>query len=74
MIYQAAVGFEPIIGQVYHLDERSDESWLLSLVAPDEWGRSMPYSAFVASVCLLADHTWQIIKKGSIDEDLFDIG
>jgi hypothetical protein len=62
-IYKADMGFKPVINQTYHLYERNDGSFVLSLVAPSEWGRSRPFH-FLASVNLLADHTWDIIEKG----------
>lgn len=58
MIYEASLRFKPQIGHVYHLYENKDGSHTLSLVGPDEWGRSRPFKHFVASVKLLADHTW----------------
>jgi hypothetical protein len=57
-IYESRINFVPQIGQTYHLYEKNDGKHLLSLVAPQEWGGSMPYKAFTASVRLLADHTW----------------
>ena len=63
-IYQAKMSFEPLIGKTYHLYEREDGSDLLSLIAPNEWGRSKPFSKFIASVKLLADHTWEVTEKG----------
>ena len=62
-IYQARISFEPLIGKTYHLYEREDGSDLLSLIAPSEWGRSKAFSKFVASVKLLADHTWEVVEK-----------
>lgn len=62
-IYEAAIGFEPIINQTYYLYEKEDGSDLLSLVSPDEWGRSMKYSKFLAKVLLLADHTWHVERS-----------
>jgi hypothetical protein len=62
-IYEAAIGFEPIINQTYYLYEREDGTDLLSLVSPDEWGRSMKYSKFLAKVLLLADHTWHVERN-----------
>ena len=62
-IYQASIGFEPLIGKVYHLYVKKDGTDVLTLVGPEEWGRSMPYASYVATVKLLADHTWDIIKK-----------
>lgn len=58
MIYEAKLNFKPQIGQVYHLYEKKDNSYILSLVAPQEWGASGPFKQFVSSVKLLADHTW----------------
>lgn len=63
LIYQAAMGFEPLINKVYYLYRKEDESHVLSLVAPDEWGRrGMPYAAHLASALLLADHTWDVLE------------
>jgi len=59
-IYLAEMGFEPIIGKNYHLYLRKNGNHVLSLVAPQEWGKKMPYE-FVASVKLLSDHTWEIV-------------
>lgn len=61
MIYQARMSFKPNIGQTYYLYEKEDGSFLLSLVAPREWGPSGPFKRFVAGVRLLADHTWSEI-------------
>jgi hypothetical protein len=58
MIYEASLKFRPNIGQVYHLYEKNDSSYMLSLVAPGEWGGAGPFKEFVSSVKLLADHTW----------------
>lgn len=61
-IYQAAVGFDPVINHNYHLySKKSDNSWVLSMVAPHEWGRKQPYE-YLATVRLMADHTWEILK------------
>lgn len=62
-IYQAAIHFEPVIGQIYYLYERQDGSKVLSLIGPNQWGRKMPFCRYVASVKLLADHTWEVIEE-----------
>lgn len=59
MIYDAKITFKPQIGQTYHLYEKKDSTHVLSLVAPQEWGGNGPFKQFVASVQLLADHTWR---------------
>lgn len=60
-IYQVGMNFKPLIGHIYHLYSRTDGSEFLSMVAPEEWGRSAK-ADFQASVKLLADHTWEILK------------
>ena len=59
-IYNAEYNFKPNIGQTYHLYQRENGNWVLSLVGPKEWGKSCPYK-FVQTVKLLSDHTWEII-------------
>lgn len=59
IIYDAKLNFKPQIGQTYHLYEKKDNSHILSLVAPQEWGGNGPFKQFVSSVQLLADHTWR---------------
>lgn len=62
-IYRAQMNFEPIISHTYYLYEKKDGSDVLSMISPDEWGRSFPYNAFIAKVTLLADHTWEVEKS-----------
>lgn len=63
MIYEAKLNFKPQIGQTYHLYEKRDGSHILSLVSPAEFGGGGgPYKNFIASVQLLADHTWREIS------------
>lgn len=61
-IYQAEIPFKPVPGQTYHMYRRKDETTVLSLVGPDEWGTSCPYH-FEATVRLMADHTWEIVAQ-----------
>lgn len=63
MIYQAEIGFKPLINHIYHLYERKNEQHILSMIGPNEWGKSFPYTAFLASVQLLSDHTWKILES-----------
>jgi hypothetical protein len=67
-IYGAEMRFEPLINHTYHLYEKEDKQFLLSLISPEQWGRSIHNFGFIATVRLLADHTWDIIKKN----DSFD--
>ena len=59
-IYKADINFEPVIGGMYHLYQREDSSWILSMVAPYEWGKKIPF-VFLNTVRLLADRTWEIL-------------
>jgi hypothetical protein len=60
-IYKSDIRFVPVIGQTYHLYEKEDH-YTLSLVGPDEWGRSKNTRKYVASVKLLGDHSWDLLK------------
>ena len=62
LIYQAEMRFEPLINHIYHLYRKEDGNYLLSLIAPDQWGRSKRSFEFLATVRLLADHTWDVLE------------
>ncbi len=66
-IYSAKIGFEPIIGKTYYLYRRENGEDFLSLVAPNEWGKSRNLE-YVATVKLLADHTWDVINEQEKNE------
>lgn len=68
VIYGAEMRFEPLINHIYHLYEKEDQRFLLSLIGPDQWGRSRKTFTFVATVRLLADHTWDILTKSETFE------
>ena len=61
-IYECEMNFEPLIAKTYHLYEKKNMARVLSLIAPAEWGRSFPYNDFIATVHMLADHTWEVIE------------
>lgn len=61
-IYLAKINFEPLINHTYYFYEDSAGEDTLSLVAPQEWGRSSKLK-YLATVKLLADHTWDILDK-----------
>lgn len=66
-IYQASVPFQPVIGKVYYLYHKKNGTDVLSMVSPDEWGRSFPYEFFEAEVRLMSDHTWEVVKTDKED-------
>ena len=55
--------FEPIINHIYHLYQSETGKYLLSLIGPSQWGKSKNTYLFVATLRLLADHTWDILEK-----------
>ncbi len=61
-IYEADMRFTPDIGQVYHLYRKNGKN-AITMISPDEWGANMPYDAYIASMKLLADKSWDIINK-----------
>lgn len=67
-LYEAKMSFKPLIGHTYHLYRQKDGSDVLSMVAPTEWGKSIPFDAYVSTVRLLSDHTWDIIESGDIND------
>ena len=64
-IYQAEIRFEPFINHTYHLYKKQNGTFLLSLIGPKQWGRSGAELQFMATVKLLADHTWDILDQSS---------
>lgn len=62
MIYKADLGVKPVIGEIYHLYEKEDKSFTMSMISPEEWGEKLPYH-FIAEIQLLADHTWQVNRQ-----------
>lgn len=62
-IYTAEMRFEPLINHIYHLYQKEDGIYLLSIIGPTQWGRSTNNFVFIATVRLLADHTWDVLEK-----------
>lgn len=65
-IYLAEMNFGPIIGKIYHLYRRENGGDVMSMIAPHEWGKKAPYQ-FVATIKLLADHTWEVLATGELE-------
>ena len=62
-IYLAQMNFEPVIGHIYYLYSKENETDVLSMISPREWGKRLPFNSFIASVRLLSDHTWEVMKS-----------
>lgn len=60
-VYLAEISFTPKIAQTYYLYEKKNGGDVLSMISPDEWGKSgHPYKSFLGKMHLLADHTWEV--------------
>lgn len=62
-IYKAEMRFEPLINHTYYLYKKEDSSYFLSLIGPNDWGRSKMTLYYIATTKLLADHTWDVLDK-----------
>ena len=64
LIYQADIPFRPVVHHIYYLYQRkTDGKHVLSMIAPEEWGRTAPFE-YLATVRLLGDHTWEVTNGG----------
>jgi hypothetical protein len=61
-IYLADMNFKPLIGHVYYLYQRDNLKHFLSMISPEEWGRSLKME-FISEVKLMHDHTWDVIRE-----------
>lgn len=59
-IYAAEMNFKPEINHVYHLYEKENGDYVVSMIGPNEWGRGKGFAHFINSIRLLPDHTWGI--------------
>ncbi len=69
-IYDADTSFEPQIGHTYYLYERKEGEYVLSMIGPDDWGKTMPFNQYLAAVQLLADHTWKVLDNPDDIDDM----
>ncbi|WP_051296201.1 DUF2452 domain-containing protein [Eisenibacter elegans] len=62
LIYASDINFEPVINHIYCLYLRKNGGYMLSMITPQEWGRSMPFAQYCAKVRLMADRTWEVLE------------
>ena len=61
LVYSAKYNFTPVMGQVYHLYSKTDDTLFLSMISPDSWNQK-----YLGSFKLDASHKWsktEIQKK-----------
>lgn len=63
IIYAAEMRFQPLINHTYHLYKKENSTHILSLIPPEQtqFSKNMSSWEHVATVKLLADHTWDIL-------------
>jgi len=65
LVYQADMRFKPVLGQTYHLYQKDTGGYLISIIGPDEWGKSVTNKQFISTIKLLGDHTWDVLDKAA---------
>ncbi|MEO5909431.1 MAG: DUF2452 domain-containing protein [Pelobium sp.] len=74
LIYKADMRFKPVMGQVYHLYEKEEKGkFLVSMIAPHEWGRSKNFKRYLSTIRLLSDSTWDVLDKASFSFEEFGL-
>jgi len=61
-VYASSMSFEPVVGKTYYLYARKEEEFVLSMIGPNQWGKSIPFKHFVSAVRLLGDKTWKVVE------------
>jgi hypothetical protein len=57
LIFKAQYSFKPVIGEIYHLYVREDETIFLSLIEPSSWEQK-----YIGSFKLTSTQKWKKIK------------
>lgn len=62
-IYDSTIKFEPIVLGIYYLYIVNEKEQMISMVGPNEWGRSLKNRLdYIAKIRLQYDHTWEILE------------
>lgn len=67
LVLSSRFGFKPVTGNTYYLYLKGTE-WVLSLIAPEEWGQN-PERIFFAACCLCDDMTWVLTPEAEALEN-----
>lgn len=63
LVYSSDYAFEPVIGNIYYLYRRTDGTFILSMISPDEW-----YLEYIATVRLSVERQFELQSIGSTTE------
>ena len=69
LVYSSDYAFEPVIGSIYYLYRRTDGTFILSMISPDEW-----YLEYIATVKLSVERQFELQSIGATTEaELFGL-
>ena len=63
LVYSSDYAFEPVIGNIYYLYRRTDGTFILSMISPDEW-----YLEYIATVRLSVERQFELQSIGATSE------
>ena len=63
LVYSSEYAFEPVIGNTYYLYRRSNGTFILSMISPDEW-----YLEYIATVRLSVEKQFELQSIGATSE------
>ena len=58
LVYEADYNFQPLLGELYYLYERSDKELFLSLIEPSQWDM-----LYIGTFKLLNNGKWELVKE-----------
>jgi Protein of unknown function (DUF2452) len=58
LVYNCKFSFEPVIGEIYHMYNGTDNNHFLSLIAPNEWNRE-----HIATFKLNSERKWIMLER-----------
>ncbi len=63
LVYSSDYSFEPVVGNIYYLYRRTDGTFTLSMISPDEW-----YLEYIATVRLSVERQFEVQSIGATSE------
>lgn len=63
LVYSSDYSFEPVVGNIYYLYRRTDGTFTLSMISPDEW-----YLEYIATVRLSVERQFEVQSVGATSE------
>tara|TARA_R110001606_G_C15217116_1_gene633564 strand:+ start:249 stop:656 length:408 start_codon:yes stop_codon:yes gene_type:complete len=63
LVYSSDYSFEPVVGNIYYLYRRTNGTFILSMISPDEW-----YLEHIATVRLSVERQFELQSIGATSE------